>query len=279
MQILTGKKTWKRRVSNSPLFRLMGAFTLMVLMSVSVQAQNITAKVYRQTGTSGNAYGKLHIPQGGKYRMAMYPKSGVQVAVFRAHVDGNSIYLGFVDPYGGTYWIDATEVEQNFLVRTSDGSNVDVVPVTDAEDAEMKSKGYKYFDARKAERNDFKFSSEIIANKVLRKSSQYAHKPIYVMANPAKYGLAFAHIDQYASKDVNLPANSLYVVGDASSSVRQLEIVFGDEVYDQTTGIDEPKISERSHFDDAIYSLQGVRVEEPVKGNLYIRNGRKYVAE
>lgn len=247
-------------------------------MPVTVMAQNITAKVYRQTGTTGKAYGKMHIPQGKKYKVAIHPQSGVTVAVLRAHIDGQNIYLSTLDPYGETFWIDASEVEQNFLVRSSDGTDVVAVPVTADEETMMVEKRWFFYDASDARRNSLKYTSSVIANETLRESKTFAARPIYVMANPAKYGLAFVWLDQNTTTK-DLPAGSLYVLGKVGSRGRQLNIVFEDEVDSESSGINDVRTSGRRQADDALYNLQGVRVEKPVKGSLYIRNGRKYVAE
>lgn len=280
MTIMIGnKKVSKRRVVNrSPLFCLIGVFFLTFFVTGSALAQNITAKVYRPNGSDGNYYGKMHIPMGKKYRIAMFPKSGTTVGVFRSHIDGQNIYLSSVDPYGNTFWIDATEVEQNFLVRSSDGTDVVAIPVTAAEDAAMVDNEWYYFEASDAKRNRLKYATVTIPNKTLRENTTYAGKPIYVMANPLNHGLAFIRLDQVNSTR-DLVAGSLYLVGKAGTGVRQLNIVFENDIETETSGInDVPTLGPRQ-ADDACYSLQGVRVEKPVKGGLYIRNGRKYVAE
>lgn len=278
MQSRSGKKTLRRRVLNSPLFGMASAVLLMLMLSASIQAQNITAKVYRQ-GASGNAYGKLHIPVGGKYKITMYPAADVLVGVFRAHIDGQNIYLSSLDPYGGTYWIDATDVEQNFLVRTSDGSDVVAVPVTADDETLMKQKRWFFYDASDARRNNFRYTTSGIDNATLREDSYFAGCPVYVMANPAKYGLAFAFLDKDA-KTIAMPKGSLYVVGDEGSLARSLNVVFDDDVENEATAVTAPKsVASESTSDDACYTLQGLRIAEPLPGTLYIKNGRKFVAK
>lgn len=270
----------KRRVRRSPLLGYVLASTLTLLLalqSVSAYAQNISAKVYRQAGTSGNYYGKLHIPKGGKYKIAMFPQEGVMVGVFRARVDGQNIYLTSVDPYGQTYWIDATDVEQNFVVRSSDGSDVVATPVTAAEDQRMEDEGWFYFDSSEARRNGLRYAAANISNETLRTQSATKDRPVYVMANPAKNGLAFAWLDQ-ANTTKDMPAGSLYLVGKAGSRARQLNIVFTDDFSDESTAITNATAA-APVADDACYTLQGLRITEPQPGTLYIKNGRKFVAK
>lgn len=279
MQMSTGNRFLKRRVAKpSPLSLMTGFIALFLSLAVSVQAQNVTAKVYRQ-GSSGNAYGKLHLPKGQKYKVAMYPSDGVMVGVFRARVDGQNIYLTSVDPYGQTYWIDASEVEQNFVVRSSDGSDVVATPVTAAEEQRMDDEGWFFFDASEARRNGLKYAAAKISSETLRTQTATKDRPVYVMANPAKYGLAFAWLNQ-ANSTKDLPAGSLYLVGKAGSRARLMNIVFENDVTDETTAINNDQVSVAAPAtDDACYTLQGLRIAEPQPGTLYIKNGRKFVAK
>ena len=46
-----------------------------------------------------------------------------------------------------------------------------------------------------------------------------------------------------------------------------------------TTAIDSPAIVETQSKDNSIYDLMGRKVERPQKGNIYIQNGKKFVAK
>ena len=46
-----------------------------------------------------------------------------------------------------------------------------------------------------------------------------------------------------------------------------------------TTAIDFPAIVETQSKDDSVYDLMGRKVELPQKGNVYIQNGKKFVAK
>ena len=249
--------------------------------AMASQAQSsITTKVYRESGATTAFYGKLHIPQGGKYRISLTPADGTVVGVFRAYADGQDIYLSSVDPYGRTYWIDATETEHNFVVRTNDGSDVVAVPVTAEEDADMKAKNYFYFGKSNARKNALQWTSENVEHATLNESATFSERPVYVMANPARRGLAFAWLNATGTS-YNLPAGSLYLLGKKGSRARYMNIVFLDDFDEDATSINAVNTlrTPASVSDDACYTLQGVRVAEPQKGTLYIRNGKKYVAE
>lgn len=62
-----------------------------------------------------------------------------------------------------------------------------------------------------------------------------------------------------------------YIVYDAKTDIVYTEVYYKTGA---STGIEEIKTETVS---DAIYSLQGVRVSNPVKGQVYIRNGKKFV--
>ena len=55
--------------------------------------------------------------------------------------------------------------------------------------------------------------------------------------------------------------------------IREFDIVILSE--EEATAING--VVERSTNDGAIYNLQGVRVDTPVKGQMYIQNGRKFI--
>lgn len=49
-----------------------------------------------------------------------------------------------------------------------------------------------------------------------------------------------------------------------------------DEANEFKTGIDGIKVAE--HASDAVYNLAGQRIQSPVRGQIYIQNGKKFIA-
>ena len=90
------------------------------------------------------------------------------------------------------------------------------------------------------------------------------------MANPTTAGFAFAKLDQFATTR-NLAKKSLYVLGKKSASAR-LNVIWDDE--DTTTGIETIATDVEN---GTVYNLQGVRVNNMKKGQLYIKDGKKFV--
>ena len=251
----------------------------------------------------GNTYGyaKLYIPKGinMKYKVpALYDaasdKNGIQLYYGRIDNSNNKIYMYNLPVIDDYYWIDATMVDQAFVVRT----NSDIYPleavmaetVTAEEDA-LFTPGdvdHYYFGAALAVQNQLRYNTAEIANQELRNNAEFEGRDVYVMANPASYtNLTFAKFNKDATytKQVGdheigdlrwLSAKSLYIVGKKNAAgAPELEVVFeGDENFDaNTTGIETVKAAESN---DAIYNLQGVRVNNAQKG-IYIMNGKKVV--
>lgn len=251
----------------------------------------------------GNTYGyaKLYIPKGinMKYKVpALYDaasdKNGIQLYYGRIDNSNNKIYMYNLPVIDDYYWIDATKVDQAFVVRT----NSDIYPleavlaetVTAEEDAlfSLGDVDHYYFGAALAVQNQLRYNTAEIANQELRNNAEFEGRDVYVMANPASYtNLTFAKFNKDATytKQVGdheigdlrwLSAKSLYIVGKKNAAgAPELEVVFeGDENFDaETTGIETVKAAESN---DAIFNLQGVRVNNAQKG-IYIMNGKKVV--
>ena len=265
--------------------------------------------IYAQTvKKEGNTYGyaKLYIPKGVnmKYKVpALYDaasdKNGIQLYYGRIDNSNNKIYMYSLPVIDDFYWIDATEVDQAFVLRTNSDiypdADVYALPVEAEEDAIFNpgDADHYYFDASLAVQNQLRYNVAEIANQELRNNAEFEGRDIYVMANPktAAGGFSFAKFNKDAtySKDSGdhmagdlrcMSAKSLYIVGKKNvAGAPELEVVFeGDEGFDaEATGIETVKNAENS-FNGAIFNLQGVRVSNAQKG-LYIMNGKKYVVK
>ena len=256
------------------------ATAVLLLVTVCVFAQtSFTAKVYGLP-SEGRYYGRLYLPKGAKWRISKAPAAGVKVTVYAGHVDGSDIYLNPVMPLAGYVWIEATTTDHIFVMRSTSTADVLVEAVTSEQDAEFLAEGYDYYDAGNAKKNRFRYAAEQVTSEVMKDNSLYNTRNSYVMANPAKNGLAFALVNP----DVNtggIPKGSLYVLTKKSSASR-LNVIFTDdddltiEEGGGTTAI--RSVAPVAQDDDApVYSLQGTRVTQPLKGHLYIKNGRKFV--
>lgn len=252
---------------------------------VFAQEGTISVKVSGQPGAS-KYYGKVSIPKGRKYKVMCEPDGSTQVSVYSARIDGNNIFLNIVDHFMGAHWIDATEVGHNFIVRSTSSNDVHFIPVTEAEDQVIENDDdYYYYDKTDARRNVLKYTDSKVSNETLRSNATYKDKPVYVMANPARHGLAFVLLNATATS-YDLAANSLFILGKAGTAAdapARLNVIFEDEDEDLTTlveSVDEETTNVESS--SAVYDLSGRRISvpsaSPVRSALpkgaYIRNGR-----
>ena len=237
------------------------------------------------------AYGKLFIPKGigMKYKISAEATgslsesvNNVQVYYGRIDKQRNAIYQHSLPTIDGYYWINATEKDQAFLVRTKDMADntiIKAVPVTAEEDElfELDTTGdYVYFDNAN-NINQYRYNTQVISNQNLKNDAEFHDKEVYTLANPTK-GFAFAWINKNSTNpEVNyLRAKSLYIVGNILPSNGHVNVIFDDEDENsETTGIENVNVENNN---DAIYNLQGVRVNGDAKG-VFIQNGKKYVVK
>lgn len=254
-------------------------FTIFLLTAFTLQAssQNLSYKVYKRDGDK-YYFGKVLIPQSGKYKMKRNPTADVTVELYYGHIDTkwNRIYMMNMVITEGCYYIDATSCTHAFVVRTNTPDDVILEPATPEDEDVITSNSSFWFNSAFGVQNKLRFNSEMVTNSVLRENATYKTKNIYAMANPVRRGLAFAWIDQF-NTTLNLPANSLYILGKQTSSAPELEVVWPDDEFETSTAI--KTVNKNETINDAVYSLQGQRVTNMVKGHIYIRNGRKFVAQ
>jgi hypothetical protein len=101
---------------------------------------------------------------------------------------------------------------------------------------------------------------------------------LYIMSNPAKYK-GFRVDKNVVEKGGAYIAPTWYFAllknyGDDAAPAR---VVWLDD--SQATAIFGVKEVKNAEGNDAIYNLQGIRVSAPVKGQLYIQNGKKFIAK
>lgn len=92
----------------------------------------------------------------------------------------------------------------------------------------------------------------------------------YVLQNKSGV-LGFYQVEN--ANTVRITSFRAYLTAQSANPARRLTITFDDN---NTTGI--KNISEQTNNDDAIYTLNGTRVDHPVKG-LYIKNGKKFIVK
>lgn len=232
--------------------------------------QAITVKMAKKEGDS-KAFGKLVVPQGSgmKYKVAKV-QGDATINLYSGYLDGTNIYMEAVKASEDTYWIDATDATQVFVVRSS---TTDDVVAEAVEEGQGPSKASRWFNAADAEDNDLQYTeSEVAKTELVNSTTKWYGKTIYVMANPAKRGFAFLTLDP---SKYDMPAKSVYVLGTAAAS--RLNVIWveeGETIDHNATAIES--VETESENNDAIYNLQGVRVNKAQKG-VYIQNGKKVI--
>lgn len=263
-------------------------YRLSLSASAVVPGEEIAANCI--TGANAKyAYGRLYIPagKGMKYYVdAKVEGTTTNVTLYSAHVDGTNIYMKLVDVVEGKYWIDATEIDQVFVVRTTevgaaagDAVKVTALPVTDEIVAENGIVATDWFEKALGQKNALKYATTKVKNQELQNNTEFKNYGIYVMANPKTRNLQFALLNQYdTTRDLN--EGSLYVLSKKANVYNyapELNVVWEDEAEnDNFTGIEGVETAAENN--GAIYNLQGVRVNKAQKG-LYIQNGKKYVVK
>ena len=79
-----------------------------------------------------------------------------------------------------------------------------------------------------------------------------------------------------ADMGATIPAGKAYLqYGEYRADARALSIVFDD---DETTGLERIENSESS-IENAVYNLQGQRINSSLRKGLYIKNGKKVIVK
>jgi hypothetical protein len=262
-------------------------YRIMLSASDVAPGEDIAATCVK--GANGKySYGRLYIPagKGMRYKVSAEcdettKKNGVNL--FSATISGADIYMHQLTVMEGYYWIDATESAQTLIVRTSDVSaaqvTVEAESVTEAEAQEMDAAGTvildnDWFDATSAKKNALKYATSAITPAEFQNDATTYNKNIYVMANPAKNNLAFALYDQTNSETKDLNKGSIYVVSRTNKAAR-LNVIWPEGI-DEESEATAINAIETEESNDAIYNLQGVRVNNAQKG-IFIINGKKVV--
>ena len=96
------------------------------------------------------------------------------------------------------------------------------------------------------------------------------HDNAYILANDAKHGIAF-----YSCVSGTLAMNKAYLsIGGGSTNGKAFTLTLGGE----STDIHSLENS-TWNTNTPIYDLSGRRVQTPIKGNLYIQNGHKFIKQ
>ena len=266
------------------------AFVQLLTLALAAVAQHPTAQVYRME--NGEMYfGKMYVPKGGKYKLERHPKDGTTVNLYYGNLDNTKIYVNLMVVIEDCYWIDATETAHAFIVSSTTADDVVMVPVTEAEDAMINdTPEYFYYNLALSRQNRFKYTEEAVTNETLCNSSLFANKYIYVMGDLAIDGITFDLLDKSDASMPDLPAGSLYVLGQKRADnlrviLEEMEDVDNGDGIRQIKNADSQSSNAKSQMSNAIYDLSGRKVSvnsvfsasSVLPKGVYIRNGKLFL--
>ena len=231
------------------------------------------------TATATYFYGKFTAPTGAD-NIAINKKGG-DVMVYSAFVDSdNNIYMDPLALNDGNYIIAA---DQTVIIRVKASALAedDITEMTKPAGGLEAEVGYTAvpaltypstmrYNSTGAVVNDLKVSEKVYSSDYI--ATTYGEsKSLYAMKNPASVGkLDWGKV----ATSSYLPKGAVFVVCNESAEAH-LNIIWLD---DNTTAI-EDILNKENVQNGAMYTLQGVRISAPVKGQIYIQNGKKYLAK
>ena len=223
-------------------------------------------------------YGK-HYNATENYKIAKEAEDGATVIVYGAYVDqyDKAIYMEQLHIINGYYWIPknvpvvvksttATAVTADKYITTESSMNLF--------DATHYVSEISYLDAETAgtalmnNTNDINWSLVTPAAEI--NNTNY---DLYAMAKPEKHNIKWLSF----KASTTLPAGTFYVrcEKDAAPARGELTVIWTDGS-EETTGIENVNNADLQN-DGMLYNMQGIRVNAPVKGQIYIQNGKKFM--
>ena len=95
---------------------------------------------------------------------------------------------------------------------------------------------------------------------------------LYALAKISKYNITWKAFGAATT----LPEGTFYVrKAKAVGAPEMLNLIWTDGSEESTTGIEN--VNAEQQFNGDIFNLQGIRVSEPIKGQIYIQNGKKFM--
>ena len=244
---------------------------------------------------SDNYYTKF-APKTEQYVIPRYQENGAVVTVYSAYYDKNTfkapvtgddandgqldlymnpLRLQTVDGIDGKK-VSAYVINTNECVIIRNTKNQKVQMFEDAEGLQGGIQTIGAMTARQA--NDLRYSEQLVNEWGIQNNYKDSYGnvlknfAIWTWLNPATQGFSFG-----LAKD--LYKGDVYVLGSKTLyAAARINVIWtdGDGSDNQTTAI-MSKLAETQPAQDGIFTLQGVRVSNPVKGGVYIKNGKKVI--
>ena len=212
-------------------------------------------------GTGSFYYGKYY--QKAPYKIAKQAEDGATVVVYGAYVDASdkTIYMEQLHIIEGHYWIPANTP---VIVKSTSDAPVKA----EAGNAAINSMNQQ-FGGGNVSQIQYQATPKA-ATTMLAENPGF---DIYALGKITKYNVKWIA----PKSTITMPAETFYVlVAQDAAPASELNVVWTDgSEPDYTTGIENVNVEHE--FDGEIFNLQGIRVSAPVKGQIYIQNGKKFM--
>jgi hypothetical protein len=195
--------------------------------------------------------------------------NAASVKLFSVYVDGDNAYFQACRTYNGKYFVAAGE---HVILKTTEAKDVNYVIDSYA------GSGWKDPDADQCVGfDDVKcLWADGVLGDIQRDLRMTAKDYLYRLTNTTGLGFGFT---EYSGTTIK--AGQFFVKCTKAPAAGRLNTVWLDEdgnvIDGEATGIETVKNIDANN--GAIYNLQGVRVDNPTKGGLYIQNGKKIVVK
>ena len=212
-------------------------------------------------GTGSFYYGKYF--QKGAYKIAKQAEDGATVVVYGAYVDASdkTIYMEQLHIIEGHYWIPANTP---VIVKSTSDAPVKA----EAGNAAINSMNQQFGGG-----NVSQIQYQATPKAATTMLAENLGFDIYALGKITKYNVKWIA----PKSTITMPAETFYVlVAKDAAPASELNVVWTDgSEPDYTTGIENVNVEQE--FDGEIFNLQGIRVSAPVKGQIYIQNGKKFM--
>jgi hypothetical protein len=254
-----------------------------------------------QKGSENNAFGRFVFEKGKIYKIERRPQdANITYTLYTTYVEEDEYEADATGKTGlttinmlpmvsvdGYYYIDLSAAANDLVVIIkANGSGV----TKDLEMEYEKVGGVPTVNAVQYTDNRVKVAKQVVTNQQLRDgtgstgidvltTAVLEANDLYAIINPANHnGIRANILDYKGSTKPFVNTGMFYVLAKKYDTIKagRLTINWIDE--SNATAIAAAKTTVKSD-DNAIYTLQGVRVNSVKKGQLYIKNGKKYIAK
>ena len=241
------------------------------LASVDIALEN--------NGTGSFYYAKFY--GAGDYKIAKTTADGKKVIVYGAYVDNSDkeVYMEQLHVINGYYYVPANvpvivKSEAN-ATKAESAAGEGLSSMNLAQGGANYVSTIAYLEAETVGTSLMNLGTDYDWSVVAGKTATIDNKgyDLYAFAKFSKYNI----LPKKFGPATTLPEGTFYIRKAKSASAPEaLDVIWLDGSEPDVTGIETVKAADQQ-FNGEIYTVQGVRVSAPVKGQIYIQNGKKFM--